>query len=119
MATEHHVSVTTYPDNDQKHPDRRMSMPQHPLPTSYAGSRILNALYLFWAFTESDVRTFVVPNTTFGIFTALAGLGLVGGRVPTFLEVAKQFPFVVWFNCESDRWASYDLKTLAANTRYY
>ena len=92
------MSMVTYPDHDQKQPDRRMSIQPASIDTSYKGYRIVNAIRLFWAFTESDFMTFVIPNTMFGIFTALAGLGLVKGRLPAPIEVAMRLPLVVWFN---------------------
>ena len=98
VNAERRVSVGSYPDVDQKQPDRRMSIAPKPMPASHVGQRILNAVRLFWAFTESDFLTFVIPNTMFGVFAALAGLGLVEGKVVSPVNVALRLPLIVWFN---------------------
>ncbi|TGO08750.1 hypothetical protein BTUL_0193g00020 [Botrytis tulipae] len=52
----------------------------------------------FWRFTSSDVVTFVVPNTVFGICCALAGPPLVSGDHISVREVLWRIPAVVLFN---------------------
>ena len=51
----------------------------------------------FWSFTESDFATFVLPNTTFGICSALAGHPLVYADI-TALSVLAKIPAVILFN---------------------
>ena len=98
MEAERRLSIASYPDLDQKQPDRRMSIAPAPVAVSRKSFGVLNALSLCWAFTQSDFNTFVIPNSMFGVFTALAGLGLVRGETPTFIDVLLRLPMVIWFN---------------------
>lgn len=59
----------------------------------------LHWLYTLWLFTESDVGTFVVPNTLFGIFGALSGLLLTAtSSRPAPYQVLHRLPHLVAFN---------------------
>lgn len=53
---------------------------------------------LIWAFSESDIATFVAPNTAFGILGALAGSSLATAVLPTSLQVLVRLPLVIAFN---------------------
>nr|WBQ21662.1 (-)-epi-alpha-bisabolol synthase [Myrothecium sp.] len=61
-------------------------------------SAIKTSLVLFWAFTENDVLTFVVPNATFGILGALASSYLADGPTPSMLDILMRVPLVVAYN---------------------
>lgn len=61
-------------------------------------STIFHILYLAWQFSESDLTTFVVPNTTFGILGALASSRLADGQAPSLVHLALCLPKVVAFN---------------------
>ena len=50
-----------------------------------------------WLFTKSDVATFVLPNTVFGVFGALSGLLTTAQTVNTY-QVFERLPHVVAFN---------------------
>ncbi|KAI4244343.1 MAG: hypothetical protein L6R40_003069 [Gallowayella cf. fulva] len=57
------------------------------------------SLYTLWLFTESDVLTFVVPNTVFGIFGGLSGLLTDTTTVhPDTNRIISHLPKVVAFN---------------------
>ena len=62
VNAERSLSIGTYPDHDQRQPDKRMAIPPKPMPSEY---RILNALHIFWKFTASDFATFVMPNSAY------------------------------------------------------
>jgi 4-hydroxybenzoate polyprenyltransferase len=66
------------------------------------GNRILSNIfwipYLIWEFTESNVPTFVIPNTAFGILGALSASRLAEGELPTLLEISLRLPLVIAFN---------------------
>lgn len=56
-------------------------------------------LYTLWLFTESDIVTFVLPNTVFGIFGALSGLLTNTTSVhPSTNQILWRLPHVVAFN---------------------
>lgn len=50
-----------------------------------------------WLFTESDLATFVVPNTVFGISGALAGFG-VSQASSSWVDIFRRIPLVFLFN---------------------
>jgi 4-hydroxybenzoate polyprenyltransferase len=51
----------------------------------------------FWLLTKDDATTFVVPNTAFGMFGALAGSTLIIHSSATITVLAR-LPLVVFFN---------------------
>lgn len=51
-----------------------------------------------WLFTESDFATFVVPNTCFGVFGALAGPLLTNNVRPQIPQILIQTAFALLFN---------------------
>ncbi|KAL8723629.1 MAG: hypothetical protein Q9225_000072 [Loekoesia sp. 1 TL-2023] len=56
-------------------------------------------LYTLWLFTKSDVVTFVLPNTVFGIFGALSGLLTQPATIhPSFYQIFSRLPHVIAFN---------------------
>lgn len=52
----------------------------------------------FWLFTESDFATFVIPDTVFGIFGALAGPLLTMNESPDLLVILSRTPQVLLYN---------------------
>lgn len=62
---------------------------------------LLALLKTIWRFIESDIFTFAVPNTVFGVVSALAYSQLVEGPQPLFLEVLKRLPSIWIFNLYS------------------
>lgn len=52
--------------------------------------RVLQAWRIAWLFIESDILTFVVPNTLFGLASALAGKQLLDGPPPDLADVLLQ-----------------------------
>lgn len=52
-------------------------------------------LRLAWAFTESNMFTFVIPNTLFGLASALAGPVLLDQQPPSQTALAAQLSFLV------------------------
>lgn len=65
---------------------------------------VLDLLYLSWEFQESDIPTFILPNTFFGILGALSGYLLVtaGTSSPAVsispLVILQRFPLVFLYN---------------------
>lgn len=60
-----------------------------------------NLLSLLWAFTESDFLTFAIPNSLFGIFSALALPALIDTSLDftiTTSSILLRAPLVVLFN---------------------
>ncbi|VUC26046.1 unnamed protein product [Clonostachys rosea] len=60
--------------------------------------RAIDLSRLFWAFTESDFNTFVIPNSAFGVFGALSGPTLQEGTQSPLATVLLRLPLVVFFN---------------------
>lgn len=61
---------------------------------------IFDLIYTLWLFTESDFFTFVLPNTMFGIFGALSGLGSSThskSHIP-IMQLLIRIPSIVAFN---------------------
>ena len=59
------------------------------------------ALQTFWLLTESDVETYIIPETAFGVFGALAGPILTTNNTPSFSAIILRLPSVlawVWLN---------------------
>jgi 4-hydroxybenzoate polyprenyltransferase len=54
--------------------------------------------FLIWQFTENDFPTFIIPNSAFGIFGALAGSRLLEGPPPTVEEIMWRIPIVIGYN---------------------
>ncbi|KAM0800492.1 UbiA prenyltransferase family [Usnea florida] len=52
----------------------------------------------FWLFTESNLSTFVLPNTAFGLFGALSGSYVTTQENVSSLETLKRLPLVIIFN---------------------
>lgn len=52
----------------------------------------------FWLFTESDFATFVIPDTLFGIYGALAGPLLTNNESPDLLVILSRVPQVLLYN---------------------
>ena len=61
-------------------------------------SPLLYFLATLWLFTESDFATFVIPDTVFGIFGALAGPLLTTNGSPTLAHIVSRLPQVLIFN---------------------
>ena len=57
-----------------------------------------NALQIFWSLTESDFWTFLIPDTAFGIFGALAGPVLTTDKTTSFSAVLTRIPYVLLWN---------------------
>lgn len=58
-----------------------------------------HSLYTLWLFTKSDVVTFVLPNTVFGIFGALSGLLTNTTTIhPNTHQILSRLPHVIAFN---------------------
>ncbi|KAF4628188.1 hypothetical protein G7Y89_g9964 [Cudoniella acicularis] len=56
---------------------------------------------LLWLFSKSDISTFVVPDTAFGIFGALSGTLLTTNSSPDLISTLLRTPLVagfIWFN---------------------
>ncbi|GAB1191600.1 hypothetical protein APSETT444_000780 [Aspergillus pseudonomiae] len=55
---------------------------------------------IIWLFSESDIPTFVLPNSAFGLLGALAGPALADGRIfPSAIDlVFYRLPLVILFN---------------------
>ena len=51
-----------------------------------------------WLFSESDFATFVVPDTLFGISSALAGPVLTTNESPDLLAILLRLPQVLFYN---------------------
>ncbi|KAJ5720412.1 uncharacterized protein N7483_008346 [Penicillium malachiteum] len=64
-----------------------------------AQPRLVQPLILIWKFTESNFPTFVIPNSAFGILSALAGKRLTdcGENVQTDI-LARRIPLIILFN---------------------
>ncbi|KAK2745696.1 hypothetical protein FQN57_003593 [Myotisia sp. PD_48] len=60
-------------------------------------SVLKNLPYLIWLFTESNFPTFVIPNSAFGVLSALSGSFLTTKETP-FSHVLLRLPLVVLFN---------------------
>lgn len=61
-------------------------------------TRLIHPLEVFWLFTESDLFTFVLPNTVFGILGALSGSRLTTDAHVPIGSVLERVPVVVLFN---------------------
>ncbi|KAI1431260.1 UbiA prenyltransferase family-domain-containing protein [Xylaria sp. CBS 124048] len=64
--------------------------------------QIASYVDITWGFIESDMFTFAIPNTAFGIFGAFASLLLVDNDVsslgPSAIEILSRLPYVLAFN---------------------
>ena len=63
-----------------------------------AVNKLANAFWIFWLFTKSDFPTFVLPNTAFGLFGALAGDFLTTQKFTNNPEILLRVPSVLIFN---------------------
>ncbi|KAI0153268.1 hypothetical protein GGR57DRAFT_503006 [Xylariaceae sp. FL1272] len=61
-------------------------------------SVLLRMINITWGFIGSDLFTFALPNTMYGILGALAGSQLLEGPPPRVAEVMKRAPIVMLFN---------------------
>jgi len=65
-------------------------------------AHVLQIPCLIWAFTESNFITFVLPNTAFGILSALAGQKLLqmnaGASQLTSAAILRRTPLAIAFN---------------------
>lgn len=52
----------------------------------------------FWLFTKSDFATFLLPDTAFGVFGALAGPLLSSNETPDLLMILGRLPRVLLYN---------------------
>lgn len=59
---------------------------------------IFQVLRILWGFVESDFFTFAVPNTTFGLVSALATSRVLEGPRPLLVDVLRRGPSVLFFN---------------------
>ncbi|KAK3994320.1 UbiA prenyltransferase family-domain-containing protein [Cladorrhinum sp. PSN332] len=71
-----------------------------PVLTSNPKTWIRGIPFLVWQFTENDFPTFIIPNSAFGIFGALAGSRLFDGPSPppSVREVLCRIPVVIAYN---------------------
>jgi hypothetical protein len=60
--------------------------------------KVYDLPHIIWLFTESNLPTFVAPNTAFGIFGALAGRDLTNQNSPGFRNLLIRLPVVILFN---------------------
>lgn len=60
-------------------------------------SRITPLHYLVWLITKNDIKSFVLPETAFGIFSALAA-PLTTNPSLTMLNVLSRLPQVILWN---------------------
>jgi hypothetical protein len=56
------------------------------------------AIQNFWLFTSSDLATFVVPNTVFGVCCALAGPPFVNSLPLSSSAILSRIPLIILFN---------------------
>jgi 4-hydroxybenzoate polyprenyltransferase len=59
-------------------------------------------LYTIWLITANDIKSIVLPETAFGIFSALAGSALTTNSSPALLDILGRLPKVIfwnWINC--------------------
>ena len=64
-------------------------------------SRGLSSLEILWLFPLSDMRTMILPVTTFGIVSALAGPPMTTTYSQTYMSVLTRIPHIlswVWLN---------------------
>nr|WBQ21649.1 hypothetical protein [Stachybotrys sp.] len=59
------------------------------------------ALRVIWGFIESDFLTFAVPNTAFGMMSAIGSSQLLEGPPPYLSDVLRRGPTVLFFNVYS------------------
>jgi 4-hydroxybenzoate polyprenyltransferase len=59
---------------------------------------IFRVLHISWGFIESDFFTFAVPNTVFGLVSALASSRVLEGPQPLLIDVLRRGPSVLFFN---------------------
>ncbi|KAI1387313.1 UbiA prenyltransferase family-domain-containing protein [Hypoxylon trugodes] len=59
---------------------------------------IIRLLCFFWDYTESNFTTFVIPNSSFGLLSALASSVLSEGSRPSTKNLLWRAPLVVLFN---------------------
>lgn len=69
--------------------------------TRFAPPVVRRTLRIVWGFIESDFFTFAVPNTAFGIVSALASSRLLEGPAPRPADVLRRGPAVLLFNLYS------------------
>ncbi|TVY15570.1 Fumagillin beta-trans-bergamotene synthase [Lachnellula arida] len=67
-------------------------------PTKYTLAFVRYSLQTLWLLTVSDIGTFVVPGTAFGMFGALAGPLLTTSDSPDLFEILGRLPLVFLWN---------------------
>ncbi|KAE9363384.1 hypothetical protein N431DRAFT_356941 [Stipitochalara longipes BDJ] len=55
-------------------------------------------LYTIWLFTLNDLKSIVLPETAFGLFSALSGSQLTTNTSPNLLDVLARLPKVLLWN---------------------
>ncbi|KAI1819122.1 UbiA prenyltransferase family-domain-containing protein [Xylaria intraflava] len=64
--------------------------------------QIASYVSIAWGFVESDMFTFAIPNTAFGVFGAFASLLLVDNQTPSLAPsvaaILSRLPYVLAFN---------------------
>nr|WBQ21651.1 (-)-beta-trans-bergamotene synthase [Stachybotrys sp.] len=81
------------------------SRPKHQWRSFYIGKgftwtmgRMAFFVHLLWLFIESDFLTFAIPNTAFGIFSAMASPVLTKTPAPALGVLIQRFPLVLGYN---------------------
>ncbi|PYH97895.1 hypothetical protein BO71DRAFT_406542 [Aspergillus ellipticus CBS 707.79] len=74
-------------------PERNSPLPATPTPHSLA-----SLLKTIWLFTADDFKTFVLPETVFGICAALSGPLLTPNPTPHLVDVLARIPVVILWN---------------------
>lgn len=67
-------------------------------PTRRLLSSMSAFLHITWGFIESDFFTFAVPNTTFGLVSAIANSQPLNGPQPLLEDMMRRGPSVLFFN---------------------
>lgn len=77
--------------------DCKISSPTPTTETSVTRS-LMYHLYTIWLFTLNDLKSIVMPETAFGVFSALSGSLLTTNPDPSFVEVLFRLPKIVLWN---------------------
>lgn len=75
-----------------------LALPTH---ATHRGRTLLYHAYTLWLFTFSDLKTIVIPKTTFGVITLLSGPILTTSPPPGWLTVVRCIPIIMmwtWLN---------------------
>lgn len=60
--------------------------------------RAYNFIWALWAFTESDVATFAIPNTIFGILGSQSGCFTIDGTAVAAKSILQRIPLAFAYN---------------------